>query len=228
MNIYKAPTRAHENEMKQKQDKKTKLNTNTKNMPDKNTGEGHSIERVWYSASREPSDNLLGSQPCTQTHSIYHTPYSQSFRLLYSQSRRRSGSPWVGPINAALNRLKLATVTPGATSTLSAYSASLFLCRCWDVFSSSLTHAAINLQPRSRTVLYQAPGSSAPVLQSPVMPNRRRSSATQSVHFFSSPLWPTRFPSLFWFVSKAPMTPILKSKSVELYVGSSEVQYSTF
>ena len=28
--------------------------------------EGHSIERVWHSASREPSDTLPGSQPCTQ------------------------------------------------------------------------------------------------------------------------------------------------------------------
>ena len=27
--------------------------------------EGHSIERVWHSASREPSDTLPGSQPCT-------------------------------------------------------------------------------------------------------------------------------------------------------------------
>ena len=33
---------------------------------------GHSIERVWHSASREPSDNLPGSQPCTQAHSIYN------------------------------------------------------------------------------------------------------------------------------------------------------------
>ena len=28
--------------------------------------EGYSIERVWHSASREPSDTLPGSQPCTQ------------------------------------------------------------------------------------------------------------------------------------------------------------------
>ena len=42
----------------------------------------HSIERVWYRASREPSDTLPGSQPCTQTRSIYHTPYSQGFCFL--------------------------------------------------------------------------------------------------------------------------------------------------
>ena len=49
----------------------------TKNDKEKGTGiklytcqkkidEGHSIERVWHSASREPSDILPGSQLCTQ------------------------------------------------------------------------------------------------------------------------------------------------------------------
>ena len=49
----------------------------TKNDKEKGTGikkytgqrkidEGYSIERVWHSASREPSDTLPGSQPCTQ------------------------------------------------------------------------------------------------------------------------------------------------------------------
>ena len=48
----------------------------TKNDKEKGTGitkytgqrkidEGHSIERVWHSASHEPSDTLPGSQPCT-------------------------------------------------------------------------------------------------------------------------------------------------------------------
>ena len=37
------------------------------------------------------------------------TPYSQGFRFLYRHTRRRLGSPWVGPINAAApKRLKLA------------------------------------------------------------------------------------------------------------------------
>ena len=125
------------------------------------------------------------------------TPYSQGFRFLYRHSRRRLENLWVGPINAALKCLKHATVTPGETPTLSASSASLFLCRCSDAFSSSFTHAgthaAINLQPPSRTVLYQTTGSSATVLQSPV-PNSRRSSATQSVHYFSFPPDP-RFPT---------------------------------
>ena len=44
----------------------------------KNIEEGHSIEKAWYSASREPSDTLPGSQSCPQTHSIYHhTPYTE-------------------------------------------------------------------------------------------------------------------------------------------------------
>ena len=113
------------------------------------------------------------------------TPHSQGFRFLYRHSGRRLGSPCIGPNNAALIRFKLATVTAGATSILSAFSASLFLCRCSDAFFSSFTDAAINLQPPSRTaLLYQTPGSSA---QPSVMPNSRRSSATQSVHYFSFP-----------------------------------------
>ena len=117
------------------------------------------------------------------------------FRLLYRPSQRRLGSPWVSPINATLKRLKLATATSGATSTLSASSAYLLLCWLFsDDFFYFPTNAAMNLQPRSHTVLCQTPGSSAAVLQSPVMPNTRRSSATQSVHYFSFPPDP-RFPA---------------------------------
>ena len=36
--------------------------------------EGHSIERVWYNASRESSDTLPGSRTCTQMRSVYHAP----------------------------------------------------------------------------------------------------------------------------------------------------------
>ena len=70
-----------------------KKNTNTQKKTDKEKGtgitkypgqkkinEGHSIERVWHSAGREPSDTLPGSQPCTQkTCSIYHIPCSKGF-----------------------------------------------------------------------------------------------------------------------------------------------------
>ena len=138
----------------------------TQNICQKNIGEGHSIVRVWHSASREASDTLPGSQPCTQTHSIYNSVLS-GFQVFYRHIRRRLGSPWVGPINAALKRLKLATVIPSPTLTLSASYASLSVCRCSDAFSYSFTHAAMNLQPLSRTVLYLASGSSAAVFQSP-------------------------------------------------------------
>ena len=49
----------------------------------KKIDDGHSIERVWHSASREPSDTFPGSQPCTQTRSIYHIPYSQGVSHLF-------------------------------------------------------------------------------------------------------------------------------------------------
>ena len=49
--------------------------------------ERHSIERVWHSAGREPSDTLPGSQPCTQkTRSIYHIPYLRASVSLTAQS----------------------------------------------------------------------------------------------------------------------------------------------
>ena len=83
--------------------------------------EGHLIERVWSTASHEPSD----------------TP-SDRYYLAFASKGISSTTPWVGPINAALKRLKLTTVTPGATLTLSASSASLFLCRFSDAFSTAL------------------------------------------------------------------------------------------
>ena len=60
--------REHENKNKTKNDKNKGTITCQKNIE-----EGHSIERVWYSASRVPSDTLPGSQPCTQTHSTYNS-----------------------------------------------------------------------------------------------------------------------------------------------------------
>ena len=154
----------------------------------KNIGEEQSIERVRIvPAPSHPITSPDRNHTTPKRIASTTVPYSQGFRFLYRHSRRRLGSTWVGPINATLKRLKLATVTPGTTSTLSASSASVFLCRCWDALSSSFTHAAINLQPPSLTVLHQAPGSSAAVFQSLVMPNSRRFSATQSVHYFSFP-----------------------------------------
>ena len=68
------------NTNKQNQNDKKKGTRITKYTCQKKIDEGHSIERIWHSASREPSDTLPGSQPCTQTRSIYHIPYSQGFR----------------------------------------------------------------------------------------------------------------------------------------------------
>ena len=77
-NIYQAPMRAKEKTQTNKNDKEkgTRIATYT---CQKKINDGHSTERVWHSASREPSHTLPGSQPCTQTRSIYHIPYSQGF-----------------------------------------------------------------------------------------------------------------------------------------------------
>ena len=53
----------------------------------------------------------------------------------------------VGPTKSALKRLKLGAVTPDATSNLSVSSASVFHCRFLGIFSSSLAHAAMKIQP---------------------------------------------------------------------------------
>ena len=61
-----------------------------------------------------------------------------------------------------------------------------------DDFSSFFIHATISLQSPSHTLLYQAPGSTAAVLQSPVIPNTT-SFSTQSVHscpFYTGPRCP--------------------------------------
>ena len=75
-NIYQAPMRAKENTNKNDKEKGTRI---AKYICQKKIDDGHSTERVWHSASREPSDTLPGSQPCTQTRSIHQSPYSQGF-----------------------------------------------------------------------------------------------------------------------------------------------------
>ena len=47
--------------------------------------ERRALEREsWYSASREPSDTLPGSQPCTQTHTIYNNSGLSGFQVSLS------------------------------------------------------------------------------------------------------------------------------------------------
>ena len=182
--------REHQNKnktrTKQKQNKKRqkeKNNNNTKLMPEKGKIRALDRENLVVPAASHP----IPSPPYIQTHGIYKTPYSQGFRFLDRHSRRRLGSnPWVGPINAALKRLKLATVTPGATSTLSASFASLF------IYLPVVGRLFLFLHPRGHKpaapLTYQTPGSSATtVLEFSAMPNSRTSSATQSVHYFISP-----------------------------------------
>ena len=80
-----------ENKTKQKQDKNDKKKaTITQNTCHKKTGEGHSIKRVYYRASRELSDTLPGSQPYTQTHSIYNSVLSGLQFFLQAQSTSTS------------------------------------------------------------------------------------------------------------------------------------------
>ena len=71
--------------MKQKNEtrKNKKQNKNDKNkgtiaqsICQKEVGEEHSMERVWYIASRELFDTLPGSKSCTQTHGIYNSVLS--------------------------------------------------------------------------------------------------------------------------------------------------------
>ena len=120
--------------------------------------------------------------------------YEAATSAIYWSSRRRFGGPWSGPIKAALKRRNCPAVTPGATVTLSAASASLFLRRDSAAFSSSFLHAAMNLRLPSVTISNHLPGSNAAVLHPslPPIPNIRRSSATQSVHSFSLPPRPRR------------------------------------
>ena len=54
-NIYQAPMRAREKHKNTKNDKDKETGI-TKYTGQKRIDEGHSIERVWHSASREPSD----------------------------------------------------------------------------------------------------------------------------------------------------------------------------
>ena len=134
---------------KTKQKQQKERNNNTKHRPEKDRRRVLGRESLVYRQPRAirypppPDRNYLEFAP---KDIVSTAPYSRSFRFLCRHSRHRLGSTWVGSIDADLKYLKLAaTVTPGTTSTLSASSAYLFLCRCSDAFSSSFTHVAINL-----------------------------------------------------------------------------------
>ena len=94
-------------------------------------------------------------------------------RIIYRHNGRRSGSLWVGPINAALKHLKLPMVILGVTLTLSASSASLFssLPVFGRLFLFRHPHGHTSTAPFEYHVLYQTPESSAAMLQLPAMPD---------------------------------------------------------
>ena len=127
-----------------------------------------------------------GSQPprvCTGRHNVYNTVLSgfsgfsigaadaasrvsgRSFQHGSETSQASYGHPRCNLNLVRLLRLSLC----------------VFLCRFSDAFSSPFTHAAINLQPPFTYCVVPSPRVyNAAILQSPVMPNTRRSSATQS------------------------------------------------
>ena len=113
---------------------------NNKYTCQKKIEEEHSIERVRYSASREPSDTLPGSQPCTRTHSIYHTLYSQGFSFsLTAQSTTLRESLWLVQstlLESVSSLLQSPQVQPQPCPPLTLLSSSRC---CLDALSSSFT-----------------------------------------------------------------------------------------
>ena len=71
-NIYQAPMRAKEKHKHTENDKEKGTGI-TKYTGQRKIDDGHSIERVCHSASREPSDTLPSSQPCTQKRVAFTT-----------------------------------------------------------------------------------------------------------------------------------------------------------
>ena len=162
----------------------------------KKIDEGHSIERVWHSASRELSDTLPGSQPCTQTRSIYHILSGFQFSLTAQSTSLRESLGWSNQRGSKTSqacyshpRCNLNLVR------LFRFSLLLPLIGCIFFFPYPRGH-----KPTTPFVYYVIPRPR--VLQYPVTPNGRRSSATQSVHYFSFPPGP-RFPA---FSSSPDMT----------------------
>ena len=170
--------------MKTKTKTKQKERNSNTNTRQKKIEKGHSIERVWYTASREPSDTSSGlqlSRICTQMHSIYNSVLS-GFQVSLSAQSTLFGEP-LGRSNQHGSKTSQACYSHSRCNLnlVHFFRFSLPL----PVFGHLFTHAAINLQPPSRIVLHQTPESSAAVLQYPVMTNSRRSSATQPVHSFT-------------------------------------------
>ena len=160
---------------KKKKKKKTKTTTKRNNIE-----EGHSIERVWYTANREPSDtppdrNYHAFAP-KSINSIYNSVLSGFQVSLLAQS---------GPLGESLSRSN----QRGSKTSQACYShptcnLNLVCLLCLSLPLPVFGRLFLFLHPRvqkpTTAFTYRAvpdPRSSAAVLQSPVIPNSRRSSA---------------------------------------------------
>ena len=106
----------NKNKTKAKNDRKKV--TVTQSTCQKKIEERHSMERVWFvQAASHPKPSPDRNHAPKRKASTENSVLSGLQIYNYRHSRRRLGSPRVGPINAALKRLELATtVTPGAAS----------------------------------------------------------------------------------------------------------------
>ena len=121
-------------------------------------GQGHSLETVCWIASSEPSDRPPESQllrTFDQRQDIYKTVLSEfsGFIIATADATSRALEPVQStPLYNFLSFLRLPQLQPNLCS---ASFASIFICQLSYNFSFPFTHAAVNLQPPSRTVLYQ-------------------------------------------------------------------------
>ena len=149
----------------------------------KKIGEGHSIERVWHSASREPSDTLPGSQPCTEKRvaSTTFRTLRVSVSLTAQSTSLRESLGW--PNQRGSKTSQACYSHPRCNLNLvRLFRFSLLLPLIGRIFLFAHPRGHKPTTPFLYRVLYHAPELSAAVLQSPVTPNSRRSSATQSVY----------------------------------------------
>ena len=125
-------TKQKQKTRQKRQKERNKIFLETQSIRQKKIGEGHSTEKVWSSASREPSDTLPGSQPCTQTHSIYNSVTLRvsgfsictvDVRESVGWSNQRGSKTSQACYSHPRRNLNLVRLS----------SASLFLCRCSDV-----------------------------------------------------------------------------------------------
>ena len=140
-------------------------------------------------AASHPTISLESQPPCTQTHSIYNNSVLSGFQVYLQAAQSTSLRDSFGWSNQR-----------GSKTSQACHSHPWRNLNIIRLFRFSLPlpvfgRLFLSIQPRGHKptapvmycAIYQAPGSSAAVFQSPVMRNIRRSSATQSVYFSPSP-----------------------------------------